>query len=351
MPSYISSVTAKIRTYVDNAIAAIVSGAPEEDTEANIRAETGSKLVRNTDTGEWFAIIDGDAYLVDVRPLPTDYAPMVGGSATQQRGSRVSGDGGVLSIFRDNVYLRDIDGNIKQITVAAVDQGERFDVESAYDPDNLLGLGADQQYSTFSGNSDAGGENPIAQNFQCATVGGSSIPVIIGAKGDDLPENVRLWNHAKARIRDYLGDISLFMAWAVEGEEGQNTLASTAILDADGDELDTNLEQGKRFFVVASSRRTLDGTDHLFNVTSADNGGKIRFTVAGKDLTSGLSVGDHISIYASDGVSCNGNHRITGISFSTDTTIDVNTDHQTGDATKGKLRALARLEKYTSTAV
>jgi len=68
-------------------------------------------------------------------------------------------------------------------------------------------------------------------------------------------------------------------------------------------------------------------------------------------VTSELLVGDHILVYGSNGVSCNGLHRITAISFSTNTTIDVNTTHQTGDATFGILRACARLEQITSIAV
>jgi peptidoglycan hydrolase CwlO-like protein len=270
-------------------------------------------------------------------------------------GPRIVGhDGGVIVIHGNAGYLVDGTTGIRyQFTLSAIDKNEAFDVESAIDGENLLGLGSTELYSLLTGDSDTKGFNgdPVCMDFKVLPVGGVAPAMILSSKGD-LPDG-RMVNNRQVRQRAFLGDISEFMSFAQAGEEGQNNIADTAILDGAGNTLNTNLDKDERFYCVRGAAPILNGTArHITGVTSAVNSTKIRFTVPGVDLSQELSTDDHILIYGSDGENCNGKHQVTGVTYSDpDTLIDVNTDHTAGDATMGTIRALARLKKITSTVV
>jgi len=320
-----------------------------EDTWQNAIDSASDGLFRTTDSNEFISKFGDSISKLSLKGLDISSTPP-GALQYQGLGPRVSGSGSLMSVFGNKGYLIDFATRTKyQFVFSSIDKYEAFDVEGALDGDNLLGLGTSENYSLITGNSDSGAGFPLARNMQILSAGASPPPIILASKGDTPA--AKLYDRTPTRVRSFVGDISEFSLYATVGEEGFNNIAPSSILDADGDELDSNLTQDKKFLCVKSAGRVLDGTDHTLGITSANNLGTIRFTVSGIDLTQELSVGDHILVFGSNGTSCNGKHRITAISFSTDTTIDVNTDHQTGDATTGKLRAMARLEKITSTAI
>lgn len=319
------------------------------DTRANIEVATLKGVYYASDTKETFFNDGSNLYKLPVSLTSFFPGAIPGAHPDQLTGPRVTGYGSFLLLQGANGFLVGADGTKYQFVFSAIDTDEAYDAEGAIDGDNVLGHGASQQYSLVSGNSDSGNPYPAVKNFQTLKAGSQPPPMVMSAGGDN--PSAKLFNRNPIRNRDFVGDIGKFLLYSTQGEDGFNTTAPSAILDADGDQLDSNLTQYKKFTTVRSAARTLSGTSFEFDITSANNSGSIRFTVSGTDLTTDLAVGDHVYVHGSDGVSVNGKHRITAISFSTDTTIDVNTSHQVGDATKGRLRACARLEQITSTAI
>jgi hypothetical protein len=321
-----------------------------EDTTANLNAKTVDGLYLNSETNQLFFRLSNTFYAFPRELVPFNPFDRPGCSGDETN-PRITGWGSTISLSGSAGFMYETaTGTRYQFVFSAFDAHEAFDVEGALDANDIIGLGATEQYSLISGNSDSGPGDSIVKNMQqAAGVGCSPVPILISAGGDT--PSAKRYDRTNLRNLDFVGGIGEFILYATSGEDAFNNVAPTAILDANGDELDTGFTQDKKFTVVKDAWRVLESTNRYVGITSAANSTKIRFTVSGTDVTPNLAVGDIIQVYASDGVSCNGLHRITAISFSTDTIIDVNTDHQTGDATFGRLRACSRLEQYTTTTV
>lgn len=231
-----------------------------------------------------------------------------------------------------------------------IDVGESYDIE-AQDVDNVIGLGATENYSMISGNSDSVGANglPIIQNLQLPDAGANPYKLVIsgGYETDADKPSGKLLNKIPYVIVPYLGAIDTFLLFAQRGEKCLSD-AATAIVGA-------TAAANKLYICTKTAGRTIDnnGAD-LATATitgSADNAGDIQFTCSGATaLNTYVSAGDIIHVSGANGDASElGQHYVKAV---TATTITVETNWHAGSAsTAGTIRLSALVEQVNSTAI
>ena len=324
------------------ALGRVAYTSPVDDTYANIyeKAEPGVYLASDNDS---IVVVAQDGTYRQFY-AQTRTAPIPGATPEQQvvphlispTGDVLQSKDGVVEVIRG-------DGKGKATLGAVIiETGEGYDADSAFDVDGLMGLGAAEEYSYITGNSDTKGANgiPVIQGLHAPAAGANQPRQMIGS-GRDVkgPQVLRV----PIGCANYRGDIDEFLKIAQDGEICLNDTASVIV--------GVTAPAGKFYGCVKDAGRLIDGTDRSVPITaSADNAGDIQFTCTATDLTVLVNVDDIVFVSGTDGdASEAGQHKVKAV---TATTITVETNWHAGVAsTTGDLRLDALVEALTSTTI